>query len=691
MGLHVLVLVGNHGLGLGDEQVELVLTALHQAQTPDALQQGIPSGIYLSLGGAFLVQNDLGVGESLLKGFLGGVGDAVGGQGQSVVIGLLQQGLVCLRGGIMILHPVQLEIVQIDGLVILMLQFIDVCIVPVSGILGHNANGMNASIQIQHQVGASGPVEIHHGEEKGSHIFAVHIDRANGAVIATGGVTSVGIADAEGIGSCLCNLHLHHKIVGGVQVSVADHSTLAGEAFCACVEQIFLIHAILCFHQNGAPFGPDGDGLGQLRFNAIGGNSHQAVHAIAGGVGGIATSADGDVILAVPQFVGIAAVFFPGEYTIFIGHHWHIRASHMVVITEVDGTAYAAVFHHQFQGMLSGQGGGKHVVRAHFHAVQLHGGEGVTGAPEGDVQGGVPVGVVGQVEGTVHPLWHIGTEDDTLFCVLHAEENSIIPRQSSGDGPQLIPGSHALTGGEINDLIVGQGHGAATQAGLPDLFSQLVVALLASADHQGGFPAGPYAAVVVDGTSLTTILLRINGVRSIQHQRVVFHDGLALFLVGDAIHHSVAIGDDVVFISVRCTHVVGVFPGHIQTSLLIPEMFVDALHQVFLPLLPHGYHVISIAQNIRRTGHDFIDLAIDDVDNGGLGFGNVGQAVLGMLAHPVGIGLIPVIQSAGLTLKQSGFRIVGHMEILLDGVFGVGIEFFQKFHVSGGEILFPDG
>ena len=31
------------------------------------------------------------------------------------------------------------------------------------------------------------------------------------------------------------------------------------------------------------------------------------------------------------------------------------------------------------------------------------------------------------------------------------------------------------------------------------------------------------------------------------------------------------------------------------------------------------------------------------------------------------------------------------MEILLDGVLGVGIEFFQKFHVSGGEILLPDG
>ena len=214
----------------------------------DGLHQLVKGGVHLSLSGAFLVQNGLGVVHSGLE-LLSHSGDEVGGVLlQGVVVGVLQQGLVRLGGGVAVVHPVQLEIVQIDGLVILVLQFIDVCIVPVSGILGHNANGVNASIQIQRQVGASGPVEIHHGEEKGSHIFAVHIDRANGTVIATGGIAAVGIADAEGIGACLCNLHLHHQIVGGVQVSVADHSTLAGEAFCACVEQIFLVHAILCFH-----------------------------------------------------------------------------------------------------------------------------------------------------------------------------------------------------------------------------------------------------------------------------------------------------------------------------------------------------------------------------------------------------------------------------------------------------------
>ena len=79
----------------------------------------------------------------------------------------------------------------------------------------------------------------------------------------------------------------------------------------------------------------------------------------------------------------------------------------------------------------------------------------------------------------------------------------------------------------------------------------------------------------------------------------------------------------------------------------------------------------AVAQKLRRPRHNLIDLAVDDVDNSGLGFGNVSKAVRRVLAHPVRIGFIPVVESAGLALEESGFRVIGHVKILLDGVFRI--------------------
>ena len=91
---HVLVLVGNHAISLVDELLQHGLVALYQAQTPDTLQQVIPSSIHLSLGGVGIGHDGLGLGQSLLKGGLGRVGDTGGVQTLGIGNGLLQQGLV---------------------------------------------------------------------------------------------------------------------------------------------------------------------------------------------------------------------------------------------------------------------------------------------------------------------------------------------------------------------------------------------------------------------------------------------------------------------------------------------------------------------------------------------------------------------------------------------------------------------